>query len=100
MWFRAEDHFLNAVVGYNEPQAHCSWSCHLLALFQMCLFILFNKYIDSTYYMLGTVLSALQIVIHLALITSLEVGTIIIPTDDDTKAHSITNLLRVLTASK
>lgn len=64
------------------------------------VFVYFNKYIDSTYYMLGTVLSALQIIIHLALITSLEAGTNIIPTDDDIKAHSITNLLRVLTASK
>lgn len=65
----------------------------------MSLFILFNKYVDSTYYMLSTILSALQIIIHLVLITPLDVGTTVIPTDD-TETHSITNLLRVLTTSK
>lgn len=49
--------------------------------------------------MLGTILSALQIIIHLVLTTLLEVGTIIIPTDD-TETHSVTTLLRVLTASE
>lgn len=54
--------------------------------------------------MLCNVLSALRIIIHLALrAIPLEVGTVIIPTDDDNddiRAHSVTNMLRVLTASK
>lgn len=50
--------------------------------------------------MLDTILNALQIIIHLVLITPLKVGTIIIIPTGDTETHSITNFLRVLTASE
>lgn len=53
-----------------------------LALLQMCLFILLSKYLDSTYYMPGAILSALQV--NSILITLSQVGTIIILTDDNT----------------
>lgn len=48
----------------------------------MCLFILLSKYLDSTYYMPGAILSALQV--NSILITLSQVGTIIILTDDNT----------------
>lgn len=50
----------------------------------MCLFILLKKYLDSTYYIPGTVLSALQI-IHLILITHPGIS----PTDDNMEAHNV-----------
>lgn len=58
------------------------------------VFILLSKYLDSTHYVPGTGLNALQVITYVILIIPSEVGTIIIPTDD-TKAHSVSSWPRV-----